>query len=206
MKYTYLIVACLLLAGCKMTQTKGLYELESSDRVPNILGFTQLSIFKDDLSDEIWYTKNPTCVNVKLTRTSSFEGNGALVIQWNKQAGNCPWLGLGMGWDGWAAKDLSQIYHSAALSFRVMTNQKPMSQLPWAVGFEDFGGSQKWTGATADVIVNGPIGGQWTQVKIPLTKFGMENGDFDIYSIKQLMFQFESNGEVMMDQVEIVSL
>jgi hypothetical protein len=206
MKYTYLIVVSLLLASCTATQTKGLYELESSDVVPQINGFTQLSIFKDDLSEEIWYTKNPTCVNVTLTRKDAFEGNGALVIQWNKQAGNCPWLGLGIGWDGWAAKDLSQIYPYAALSFRVMTNQKSMAQLPWAIGFEDFSGSQKWTGATADVVVNGPIGGQWTQVKIPLTKFGMEFGDFDIYSIKQLMFQFESSGEVMIDQVEIVRL
>lgn len=200
----WLVVICL--AGCVSVQPKGLYEMAGDPEPLNVYGFSQLEIFKDDITSEVWFTENQTCLNVKQERDQKFDGSGAIRIKWDKQAGGCPWLGLGIGWDGWAAKDLSQIYPYAALSFRVMTNQKSMAQLPWAIGFEDFSGSQKWTGATVDVVVNGPIGGQWTQVKIPLTKFGMEFGDFDIYSIKQLMFQFESSGEVMIDQVEIVRL
>jgi hypothetical protein len=81
-----------------------------------------------------------------------------------------------------------------------------MTQLPWAVGLEDFAGSQAWTGATADVVVNGPISNEWTQVLIPFTKFNPDAGSFDMYSVKQLMIQFESSGEVFIDQIEIVEL
>lgn len=206
MKKTWILGLAIAFTGCVSVQPKGLYELESAAEPLNIMGYTQLSIFRDDITDEVWFTKSPDCVMVQQERNQKFEGHGALHIKWNKQAGGCPWLGLGIGWDGWAGKDFSQIYEKAALSFRVRTDQKPMSGLPWAIGFEDYGGVQKWTGATPDVVVNGPISGNWTQVKIPLTKFGMQYGDFDIYSVKQVMFQFESNGEVDVDHIEIVTL
>jgi hypothetical protein len=200
----WLVVICL--AGCVSVQPKGLYEMAGDPEPLNVYGFSQLEIFKDDITSEVWFTENQTCLNVKQERDQKFDGSGAIRIKWDKQAGGCPWLGLGIGWSGWAGKDFSQIYDKAALSFRVKTDQKPMNGLPWAIGFEDYGGSQKWTGGTPDIVVNGPISDKWTQVKIPLTKFDMQYGDFDIYAIKQLLFQFESNGEVFVDHIEIVSL
>jgi hypothetical protein len=206
MKYSLSALVCLSMFGCVSIQPKGLYEMEGDPEPLSVYGFSQLEIFRDDISSEVWFTDNQTCLTVQQERTQNFEGRGALRIKWDKQAGGCPWLGLGIGWSGWSGKDFSQIYDKAALSFRVKTDQKPMNALPWAIGFEDFSGTQKWTGGTADVVVNGPISNQWTQVKIPLTKFNMQYGDFDIYSIKQLMLQFESNGEVFVDHIEIVSL
>lgn len=205
MRCLYLIFPLALLA-CAPLKPMGLYDSADEGVTANIEGFTQLSIFKDDINADVWFTKNPACLDVQQERSTTYTGNGALAIKWNKQAGGCPWLGLGIGWDGWTGKDISQIYTKAAISFRVKTTQKPMSQLPWAVGLEDFSGSQAWTGATADVVVNGPISDQWTQVRIPLSKFNPEAGAFDMYSVKQLMIQFESSGEVFIDQIEIVSL
>ncbi|MFN6379623.1 MAG: hypothetical protein ACK4WD_10120 [Flavobacteriales bacterium] len=199
-------IGILLIFSCAPLKQVGLYDYEDLSAATNIDGFTQLSIFKDNIDADVWFTKNQACLNVQQERSTVYSGNGAIAIKWNKQAGGCPWLGLGIGWDGWTGKDISQIYKKAAISFRVKTNQKPMNQLPWAVGLEDFAGSQAWTGATEDVVVNGPISNEWTQVLIPFTKFNPDAGNFDMYSVKQLMIQFESSGEVFIDQIEIVEL
>lgn len=195
---------CVLCIGCVAPKEIGLYDVENNDTEKNINGFTQLSIFKDDMNADVWFTKNATCLMVKSEQEQKYAGKGAMKIQWNKQAGGCPWLGLGIGWDGWSGKDLSQIHSTAAISFRVRTDDKPMNQLPWAIGLEDFNGAQQWTGCTADVVVNGPIGKDWTQIVVPLTKFNLENSAMDMYSVKQLMLQFESSGTVMIDEIEII--
>ncbi len=206
MRILQLAAFLILSVACTNMQPLGLYDLQDGSTIKNIDGFSQLTVFSDDITSDLWFTKNETCLKVEQERADVYSGNGAIHIQWNKQAGGCPWLGLGIGWDGWTGKDISQIYKKAAISFRVKTNGKPMTQLPWAIGLEDFAGSQVWTGATADVVVSGPISEQWTMVRIPLEKFNPDSPNFDMYGVKQLMFQFESNGEVFMDQIEIVAL
>ncbi len=72
--------------------------------------------------------------------------------------------------------------------------------------FEDFSGNQKWIGVTEQWVVNGPIQSEWRQVLIPLSAFSLENSTVDFYSIKQLMLQFESNGNVFIDNIEMIAL
>lgn len=193
-------------ASCTKLQPLGLYNSQDEAVVKSIDDFTQLEVFSDNITSDLWFTKNELCLKVEQERSNVYSGNGAIHIKWNKQAGGCPWLGMGIGWDGWTGKDISQIYKKSALSFRVKTLGKPMTQLPWAIGMEDFAGGQVWTGATSDVVVKGPISDQWTQVRVPLEKFNPESPTFDMYGVKQLMFQFESNGEVFIDQIEIIAL
>ena len=90
-------------------------------------------------------------------------------------------------------------------AFWVLSLDGDLKGLPWAVGFEDYGGSQSWTGATADLVVGGTISTTtWTQMIIPLEKFRINSSDLDPYTIKQLMFQFESSGDVLLDEISIV--
>jgi hypothetical protein len=55
-------------------------------------------------------------------------------------------------------------------------------------------------------VVGGVITSNWTQVIIPLSKFNLLNSAVDPYTIKQLMFQFESSGEVLIDEISIIPL
>lgn len=208
MRFSAFVFVVAILTACSSLKPTGLYEVTSQTQdEKNINGFYQLNIFKDDFGTEVWYSKEATCLNVNSEKQNVHSGSAAIHIKWNKQAeGGCPWLGLGIGWDGWTGKDLSQITKEAAISFWVKTNEKPYKQLPWAIGFEDFAGNQKWTGVTEDVVVNGPISTNWTQVLIPLDRFQLPTSQVDMYSVKQLMFQFESSGEVFIDQIELVAL
>jgi hypothetical protein len=190
------------LSGCSSFRQLGLYDKES-DRPskPEINGFSQLQIFQDELNADAWFTKSPNCIAVSAERKDVFSGDGAIHVKWNKQAEECPWMGLGFGWDGWNGKDLSQISQEAALTFWVKTNGKPLKELPWAIGMEDFSGNQQWVGFAAEYVVKGPITDKFTQVLIPLEKFRLLNGKVDVYSIKQLIIQFESSGEVIIDNI-----
>ncbi|MEZ4798632.1 MAG: hypothetical protein R2809_02410 [Flavobacteriales bacterium] len=193
--------------SCVQLSPLGLYDESTGQQdAKNINGFYQISIFKDDFGADVWFTKEPKCIQVENEKSVVYSGSGAIHVTWNKQAGGCPWMGMGFGWDGWTGKDFSQIIDSAAVSFWVRTEDKPMKALPWAIGFEDFVGNQQWRGVTDEVVVNGPIGKDWTQVKIPLKTFYFEKSPIDIYSIKQMMLQFESNGNVWIDNVELVPI
>lgn len=201
------VLATISVVSCVQLSPLGLYEVGTGNTdAKNVNGFYQVSIFKDDFSDELWFTKEPKCITVESDKQNVHSGTGAIHIVWNKQAGGCPWMGMGFGWDGWTGKDVSQIIDSAAVSFWVRTEDKPMKELPWAIGFEDFVGNQKWRGVTSEVVVNGPISTNWTQVKIPLSTFYLPQSTVDIFSIKQLMLQFESNGNVWVDNFEIVPI
>ena len=207
MRLAALLFISLFFAGCANVQTLGLYDSSIVASTGNeINGFAQTSIFEDDVTADVWFTKEQKCLKVNNEHSTVQSGSGALHIQWNKQAGGCPWLGLGIGWDGWTGKDVSQILNQAALSFYVRTDDKPMKGLPWAIGFEDFSGNQKWIGVTEQWVVNGPIQSEWRQVLIPLSAFSLENSTVDFYSIKQLMLQFESNGNVFIDNIEMIAL
>jgi Carbohydrate family 9 binding domain-like len=197
------IFSCLAL-GCAEVKHLDLYEVNTVDNTPSIKGFEALNIYSDQLTTELWYTQMPTCVNVKAENIATRSGTGALSIEWNKQAGGCPWLGLGIGWDNWTGKDFSQITNDAALSFWVKTKGGNYKGLPWAVGFEDFSDGQAWTGLTSDLVVGGLITDQWTQVIVPLENFPFEGFDVDASAIKQVIFQFESSGKVFVDDISII--
>lgn len=201
------VLITISLSACVQLSPMGLYDVGTgAEDAPNINGFYQVSIFKDDFNNDLWFTKEAKCITVENEKQNVHSGSGAIHISWNKQAGGCPWMGMGFGWDGWTGKDFSQILDSAAISFWARTEDKPMKALPWAIGFEDFVGNQKWRGVTDEVVVNGPIGKNWTQIKIPLSTFYLAESTVDIYSIKQLMLQFESSGNVWIDKIEIVPI
>lgn len=205
MRQLAVLFFAIIFASCANVQPLGLYDSSITASTGNdINGFAQTSIFEDDITADVWFTKEQKCLKVSNDRSVTQTGSGALHIVWNKQAGGCPWLGLGFGWDGWTGKDVSQILNQAAVSFYVRTDDKPMKALPWAIGFEDFPGNQKWIGVTEEWIVNGPIQNEWRQVLIPLSAFGLDKSTVDFYSIKQLMLQFESNGNVYIDNVEVI--
>jgi Carbohydrate family 9 binding domain-like len=197
-------VACLMWS-CSHMSPMGLYQNEVVDPTPEIKGFRQTVIYANTFSNDIWFTDARTCLQVVAEKESEQSSNQTLHLKWNKQAGGCPWLGLGIGWDQWTGKDLSAITNEAALSFSIKSLTGPMKNIPWAIGFEDFSNSQAWVGVDRKFI-QGPISNEaWTQVIIPLNRFPFEAYDVDLTTIKQVIFQFESNGQVLVDNIQIIA-
>jgi hypothetical protein len=193
------------LFSCVSLKNMGLYDqVESNITNTNGLNLALPHVFQDQMSSEVWFTKANACLQVSSESNQIFAGSGAMKITWNKQAGDCPWLGLGIGWGNWTGKDLSAVENMAALSFRVKADQGEFSGLPWALGMEDFSGAQAWLGLTGKYVKGGKVTTDWNEFVIPLADFLFENWNMDGSSVKQLIFQFESSGTVYIDEIEIV--
>jgi hypothetical protein len=204
MKYAFWSVL-LLFTSCVTVKELALYESEVPVvETKDVNGFQLTEIFKDDITSEIWFTPSPACLKVTSEKKEVYSGTGAMKFTWNKQAGGCPWLGLGIGWANWSGKDLGSIENSAAISFKVKTQEGSMKGLPWAMALEDYAGTQAWIGVTSGYVEGGIVDTQWRTVTIPLQDFQFDGWNLDAGTVKQLLIQFESNGTVFVDEFMII--
>lgn len=180
----------------------------------NLKPFTQLdqavdsndcsvvAIYTNQLLSDSWVTQtDASCLSIHNEPVPG-EKNEALHIVWNKQAEvGCPWLGLGFGWDNWAAKDLLAMEQTYCLAFEVKSNGAAWKTMPWAIGIEDYMGVQAYIGVVEKYVVGKEIGNEWTTIRIPLTEFTFNEWGLSAGSVKQLIFQFEASGDVYLDNI-----
>jgi len=206
MRFILLFFGSIALFSCVSVKNLELYDkVESNNSDSNGLSLSMPHVFRDNMSSEIWFTKASACLNVSAEMNEIYAGSGALKITWNKQAGDCPWLGLGIGWGNWTGKDLQAVENNAALTFKVKADRGEFSGLPWALGMEDFSGAQAWIGLTGKYVKGGKVTAKdWNEFVIPLSDFAFEKWNMDGSSVKQLIFQFESSGTVFLDEIHIV--
>jgi hypothetical protein len=103
----------------KIVKPLSLYDEEVA-QVYSIKGFDQLVIFDNDLSEEVWSTKNVNCVDLTLKTDVK---DTFLQVKWNKDQDGCDWVGMGYGWDMWTGKDMAAVRDTLAiqlLDFRVL--------------------------------------------------------------------------------------
>lgn len=172
---------------------------------PHIGNVFQLDIFQDQITQEVWYTETPCLVVEQQTDINPGNESG-MKLQWNKMRSDCAvdWIGLGIGWDGWAAKDLIGIVDSAAIRLRVRSEKGTINSLPLAMALEDYSGKQAWIGMTSDRFEDGPIGEEWTDVLLPLNAFGWNLMNANLSNMKQLIIQFEADGTLLIDKIDLV--
>lgn len=183
---------------------QGLYDEDTRKVKKSIRDFTTLDLYTDGLSDEIWKTNVTACIAMKQGFDRPKNGSSYLSIQWDKVAGGCSWIGMGIGWDGWSGKNLSAIYDTAAIQLYVRSTSVPIYNLPLALGIEDHSNQQVWIGFSAGFIENGVITKEWTKITIPLQLFNFEDENFDGSNVKQLIIQFEASGNIEVDAIEMV--
>ncbi len=175
------------------------------DHVPeeeyNVRGFTQLSIFENDLTDEFWMSKDTRCVSSRLKEES--EGT-CLNLTWNKDLDGCDWVGIGFGWDGWSGKDMGYVADTLAIELQVRSTDKPFTNIPWAFGIEDYSGQQAWLGYNKSFLQSKSISSDWTKVQIPLSLFPFEENDVDLTNVKQLLIQVFAEGEIEIKKLHLV--
>jgi len=166
-----------------------------------------VSIYTNQLLSDSWVTQtDKTCLSIVNEQVPG-ESNQALHIVWNKQAEvGCPWLGLGFGWDNWAAKDLIDMEKTYCLAFQVKSNGASWKTMPWAIGIEDYMGVQAYIGVVEKYVVGKEIGKEWTTLRIPLTEFTFNEWGLSTGSVKQLIFQFEASGDVYLDNIRFEKL
>lgn len=185
----------------RIVKRQGLYDSYEVDNTKNINGFSQLTIFDNTMSDEVWFSEDVKCVSVDLKED---EKDTYLQLNWNKDQDGCDWVGLGFGWDFWSSKDISGIVDVAAIEFEVRSTGKDITNLPWAMGFEDYANGQAWVGFSRKYFVNDIITKEWSKVQIPLSLFPFEEFDTDPSNIKQMLVQLFADGVAEINRIELV--
>ena len=184
----------------KIVKSLSLYDEEVAQAY-SIKGFDQLVIFDDDLSEEVWSTKNVNCIGLTLKTDVK---DTFLQVKWNKDQDGCDWVGMGYGWDMWTGKDMAAVRDTLAIQLMVRSTSKPFTNIPWAFGFEDYSGNQAWLGYNKSFLLAKEIGTDWTKVEIPMSLFPFEENDFDLFNVKQLIVQLFSEGTIEINSIQLV--
>lgn len=178
----------------------GLYDEEEQSSY-SIKGFSQLTIFDNNFSDEVWSTKNTACIQLKLKED---QNDKFLNVKWNKDQDGCDWVGMGFGWDMWSGKDMNFVKDTLAIELEVRSLGKSFTNIPWAFCFEDYAGSQAWLGYNKSFLVGSEITSNWTKVRIPFSLFPFEENNVDLFNIKQMMVQLFGEGTIEINSISLV--
>ena len=116
----------------------------------------------------------------------------------------CEWVGMGIGWDGWQGKDMSQIMEGAAIEFVARVEKDHITSLPIVFILEDYSENQCYATANYLGIDGGRIDGSWTKVVVPLQSFSYLKNKIDLTNVKQLLLQCYDATDVYLDNMKIV--
>ena len=206
--YALFVAAVMLsIAGCVSFKTQTLYDgVEAAPapvRVADISLLVEPEIFSDDLTD-VWGLEKDACKEIVASNRVVAEGNTALHLQWNRRPEACEWAGLGIGWDSYAGKDLSQLIDTAAISMKVKAGAGRMFGLPIVLTLEDYSGGMGFAYTGNKYFERTVIDEEWQTVVVPLAAFDMEVENLNPNNIKQLMFELQQSGDIYLDDIRLV--
>jgi hypothetical protein len=202
-----LVVVMLCFAGCVSFKTQTLYDgVESAPapvRVADIALLVEPEIFTDDFTD-VWGLEQDACKDITVSERVADEGSKAIHLKWNRRPEACEWAGIGIGWDRYAGKDLSQLIDTAAISMRVKSGAGRMFGLPIVLTLEDYSGGMGFAYTGNKYFERTFIDESWQTVQVPLSAFDMEIENLDPTNIKQLMFELQQSGDIYLDDIKLV--
>ncbi len=205
-------VSCLLLliiflSSCVEFKRMTLYSGEEVSapltKPDNINQLVEPEIFDEDFTD-VWGIEEITCKKAEISEKVKAEGEVAIKISWDRNAKDCIWAGFGIGWDGYAGKDLSELIPFAAIQFQVRTVKGRMFGLPVVLTLEDYSGGMGFSYTGNKYFERSYIDEDWQKVTVPLSSFDMEVENLDPTNIKQLMFELQQSGALYFDDVKLV--
>lgn len=164
--------------------------------------FQENEIYYDQTVD-VWGMGKSDCKNFSRVDTISFSGKSCLSITW-KKSGSCPWIGFGIGWNGYVAKDLSDIMEKGSIDFYIRS-MKGKQFIPTLIFLlEDYSGVQTAALLKAKHFTHYPIDEEWQKVSIPLNSFLQASKPLsDFSNIKGLNIECQGEGSFLIDKIEI---
>jgi hypothetical protein len=169
---------------------------------PDFPDFKARMVYSNTTGDEVWGPE--ACGELGFEKEEAYEGN-AIRIQWNKEK-TCDWTGMGIGWDAWSGKDLSGIMDEAAFQFQFRST-KGESRVPIMILLlEDYAGGMCAAPLRAGYMESYPLNEEWRTVTVPLSDFNYKDEGTDMTNIKQLIFELQGAGDVLLDDINIVPM
>ncbi len=197
----------LFAASCVTFKTASLYDGENPPYVEPVPDNIQLavepSIFFDSTRD-VWGLEKDDCKVAEATGEAVYSGSQAIKMTWNRNTPGCVWAGIGIGWDGYAGKDLSSILEHAAIAFYVRSVQGRMFSLPFVLTLEDYSGGMGFCYTSNKYFERSAIDEEWQRVIVPLKDFDLDTENLDPTNIKQLQIELQQSGSVYLDHIELI--
>lgn len=199
------LFAIILLSSCVSPKPLTLFDAPSSQAAPKGIGnFYATDIYSDFITHEIWTSEEGSCLQAVTTEDVKRSGEASLHLKWDKVSQSCPFIGVGFGWDNWSGKNLKPIINEAAIEMWFKTKEGSKKSLPLAACLEDYSGRQAWLGFSENAVVGDAVTTEWTKVRLPLSEFSWGEFGADASNIKQLIIQFEADGDVYLDDMRVV--
>ncbi len=199
------VLVWLMVPACLQLRPISLYDRVEEAPVPakpesieQVVGST---LFEDDTLD-IWGIVADSCKTFALTEGVVYQGEAALALDWNREG--CEWVGFGMGWDGYAGKDLSPLIPHAAFEMYVRAQEGKMFGLPMVFTLEDYSGVMAFAYTANKYFERTAIDEEWQRVVVPLKAFSDEGKGIDYTNIKQLQIEMQQAGAVYVDEIKLV--
>jgi len=204
---TILLIALLGFAGCVEFKQISLYEGYEPlppEKKPESINSLVEPVIYDDGAQDMWGLERTDCKNASLTYNHAYSGNEAVRLSWNLYEGNCEFAGIGIGWDGYAGKDLSGLMDYAAISFYVRAQEERQFGLPIVLTLEDYSGGMGFAYTDNKYFERTFIDTLWQKVEVPLADFDLETENLDPTNIKQLQLELQQSGKVFLDDIKLV--
>ncbi|MEM9920091.1 MAG: hypothetical protein AAF990_18490 [Bacteroidota bacterium] len=206
-KYFLLPIALLLLfAGCVQFKKASLYDGEEKIPKPpipkDISTIVEPTIYDDDDKD-MWGLEKDVCQDASLSDVA-YSGQKSIKLSWNRDAKGCDFSAIGIGWDGWAGKDLSPIMDYVAIQMYVRTQEGRAFGLPMVLTLIDYSGGMGFSYTSNKYFERTAIDEEWQKVLVPLNSFDMEKENLDPSNIKQLQIELQQSGSVYLDDIKLV--
>ncbi len=202
--FVVILFGALLLSACgvHMHQTQLIDEWGTTYENAGVRVFQDGEIYKDNTVD-IWGLEKTDCKDFARIDTVSYSGKSSIKLSWNKAA-NCPWIGMGIGWNGYAPKDLSDVMSNGSIEFyiRSVSGNQFIPTLIFLL--EDYAGVQSATALKSKQLSHYPIDEQWQKVSVPLRAFLQSAAPLcDFSNIKSLNLECQGEGDFYIDEIRI---
>ncbi|MCR9288785.1 MAG: hypothetical protein NXI23_15525 [Bacteroidetes bacterium] len=202
---TFLIIS--LSSGCIQFKQASLYDgIEETQKPakPKDISLIVESMIYDEDATDVWGLEKDECQEAMISTTVAYSGNESIQMTWNRDAEGCKFAGIGIGWDGYAGKDLSEIMDFVAIQMHVRTQKGRAFGLPIVLTLEDYSGGMGFSYATNKYFERTAIDEEWQKVIVPLNSFEMEKENLDPTNIKQLQLELQQSGSIYLDDISLV--
>jgi hypothetical protein len=160
-------------------------------------------VYEDEAID-MWGLETTVCKEASLTTEHVYAGTKAVDQSWNRYVEGCEFAGIGIGWDGYAGKDLSGLMDYAAFEFYVRAKEEKMYGLPIVLTLEDYSGGMGFAYTGNKYFERTLIDTSWQKVTVPLSAFDLETENLDVTNIKQLQLELQQSGHIYLDEISLV--
>jgi hypothetical protein len=209
--YKILLLCCgtfsLLTSACVQVKKATLYDgvevVAPPVKPTDISLLVEPEIYSDDATD-VWGLEKNVCQDASTTNTFVHSGSEALQITWNRDAEGCKWSGIGIGWDAYAGKDLSEVMDYVAVQMYVRTQKGKSFGLPIVLTLEDYSGGMGFSYTGNKYFERTTLDEQWQKVVVPLNSFEIEKENLDPTNIKQLQIELQQSGSIYLDDISLV--